>query len=42
MDAGGVTTPDSGVHENMAGLSPGEQQIQIAEWEGELAKVGGG
>ena len=34
-----ATTPDSGVHENMAGLSPEEQHLQAAEWEAELAKV---
>ncbi|KAF2348020.1 tumor protein D52 [Trinorchestia longiramus] len=34
-----VSTPDSGVHESMAGLSPEEQQRQAQEWEAELAKT---
>jgi len=34
-----VTTPDSGVHENMTALNSEDQEKQMEEWRAELAKV---
>lgn len=38
-DASTVTTPDSGVHENMAALNSEDQEKQMEEWRSELAKT---